>query len=288
MTDPNAAEVLEQDGPEQKVTAEEANAKGVQPGDADPTDAELNDAETHPKKKGGWLRKLERLREENAILIDTLRKVGGKPAEAEQKDKQPNPDDPPTKPVRPKIGDFDDFQKYDAALAEYEQKQEDYLDQKLAFRLKQEESVKAQRTQQAEVANGWAARVAEAKKQYADFEEVAFSEDTPMNEVTMNAIVTSDLGAEIAYYLGQHPEEAERINGLAPIAAVREIGKIESRIADQKSAAAEEDKEPAATASRAPRPPQPVRRQSAVNADPDDKDDYKTWLRKREAQLQRK
>ncbi len=109
-----------------------------------------------------------------------------------------------------------------------------------------------------------------------------------MSDAMRDAIVTSELGALVAYELGKNPDEAERIARLNPIAAIREIGKIESRIAGTKPADEVEDKEPPPATTRAPRPPSPVRKTTSVNTEPDDKDDWKTWERKRLAQLARK
>lgn len=50
---------------------------------------------------------------------------------------------------------------------------------------------------------------------------------TPMAE----AIKTSDSGAAVAYHLALYPDEAQRIANLAPLAQVREIGRIEARLA---------------------------------------------------------
>ena len=42
----------------------------------------------------------------------------------------------------------------------------------------------------------------------------------------------SDLGPDLAYWLGSNPKEAERIARLSPILQAREIGKIEVRLSD--------------------------------------------------------
>lgn len=285
MTDPNAAEVLERDGPEAIIDAEEkASAEADKAGGADPeADAAKTDEEIH-RRKGGYLRKLEKKDEQIAILVEALRKVGGMPAEAAKETKTENPDEPPKKPIRPKITDFDDLAKFDAAVDAYEEQRDKYAQDLVKHELKQADKARQAQGQQKEAAQGWEKKISEARKMHADFDEVAFSEDTPLSLAMQDAIIDSEHGTEILYHLGQNQAEAARIAKLSPIAAIREIGKIESRIADTNKAEPE-DKEPPATASRAPRPPQPVRRQSSVNSEPDDKDEYSTWLRKREAQL---
>jgi hypothetical protein len=44
-------------------------------------------------------------------------------------------------------------------------------------------------------------------------------------------IRSSDIGPELAYYLGTNPKDAERISRLAPLAQAKEIGKIEAKLA---------------------------------------------------------
>ena len=42
----------------------------------------------------------------------------------------------------------------------------------------------------------------------------------------------SDIGPELAYYLGTNPKDAERISRLTPFMQAKEIGKIEAKLAD--------------------------------------------------------
>jgi hypothetical protein len=44
------------------------------------------------------------------------------------------------------------------------------------------------------------------------------------------AIIESEKGAEVLYHLGSHPDEAKRIAMLSPLAAARELGRIEARL----------------------------------------------------------
>ena len=45
-------------------------------------------------------------------------------------------------------------------------------------------------------------------------------------------IQASEIGPELAYYLGSNPKEAERIARLSPYLQAKEIGKIEVKLAD--------------------------------------------------------
>jgi preprotein translocase subunit SecA len=55
--------------------------------------------------------------------------------------------------------------------------------------------------------------------------------DEKMRASTLtDAILTSDRGPEVAYHLAKNPALAERLNRLSPIAAAREIGRIEAAL----------------------------------------------------------
>jgi hypothetical protein len=286
MANEQAAEVLNQDGPIPKDNAEElANAAAAKAGDVDPqaTEKDLDDEIEGHKRLGGWQRKIKKLQEHNEILIEALRKGGGNAqapqAQAVQEDKPP---------IKPKIADFtgaDAWEKYEEAKDKYFEDLTDFKSKKAVENYRAETQ---QRTHQQTIQDGFAAQCAEAKKEFADFNAVAFSEDTPMTDAMRDAIVTSEFGARIAYYLGQNQEEAERIAKLNPVVAIREIGKIESRISGTKPAADEDKEDLPAASSRAPRPPNPVRRTTSTNHEPQDSDDWKTWERKRLAELKAK
>ncbi len=44
-------------------------------------------------------------------------------------------------------------------------------------------------------------------------------------------IQASDVGPDVAYYLGSNPKEADRISRLSPFLQAKEIGKIEAKLA---------------------------------------------------------
>jgi hypothetical protein len=45
-------------------------------------------------------------------------------------------------------------------------------------------------------------------------------------------IKASDLGPDLAYWLGSNPKEADRISRLSPLAQAKEIGKIEAKLSN--------------------------------------------------------
>ena len=70
----------------------------------------------------------------------------------------------------------------------------------------------------------------EARNKYDDFEQVAYNPRLPITDVMAQTIQASDVGPDVAYYLGQNIKEAERIARLSPILQAKEIGKIEAKL----------------------------------------------------------
>lgn len=97
----------------------------------------------------------------------------------------------------------------------------------------------------------WNARVEAVKKLpgLEDFDEVTTEAgNLPISEAMHVTIFESERGPELAYHLAQHPEEAKRIASLTPLAAARELGKLEAALPDRsaKPAAARPLPKPAA------------------------------------------
>jgi len=70
-----------------------------------------------------------------------------------------------------------------------------------------------------------------ARDKYDDFEQVAYNPKLPITNVMAETIQSSDIGPELAYYLGSNPKDAERIARMTPLGQAKEIGKIEAKLA---------------------------------------------------------
>lgn len=86
--------------------------------------------------------------------------------------------------------------------------------------------------QQAEILETYHEREEEIRNKYEDFEQVAYNPRLPITQVMAETIQASDIGPEVAYYLGSNPKEADRIAKLSPFLQAKEIGKIEAKLAD--------------------------------------------------------
>jgi hypothetical protein len=85
--------------------------------------------------------------------------------------------------------------------------------------------------QQSQVLESYHDREEEARAKYDDFEQVAYNPKLPVTNVMAETIQSSEIGPELAYYLGSNPKEAERISRMAPLSQAKEIGKIEAKLA---------------------------------------------------------
>ena len=117
----------------------------------------------------------------------------------------------------PKVDQFESPEAYAEALAE--QKAEELIAKREAMR------------QQAEATEAYHDREEEARTKYDDFEQVAYNPRLPITTVMAETIRSSDLGPDLAYFLGSNPKEAERIARLSPFLQAKEIGRIEAKLA---------------------------------------------------------
>ena len=107
---------------------------------------------------------------------------------------------------------------------------EDYID---ALSTEKAEAIVARDTRVNEgkkISAGYQDQVETAVEKYADFEQVAHNPDTPISAAMVDAIKSSDLGAEIAYHLGKNPEEAKAIYAMPPMRQISAIGKLEGKL----------------------------------------------------------
>ena len=102
-----------------------------------------------------------------------------------------------------------------------------------ALAVKKAEELIAQRElhkQRAAVEEAYAEREEEARSKYDDFEQVAYNPQLRVTDVMAETIKASDMGPDLAYWLGSNPKEADRISRLSPLLQAREIGKIEAKL----------------------------------------------------------
>ena len=167
----------------------------------------------------------------------------------------------------PTIDKFDNFDEYVAAKAEYIAKKQ--IESTLTAREKAQ-AEQREATERTKTVDSWNKRIAAATVEMPDFEEVLASSDVPMTPPMQQAIMESEIGPKLAYYLANNPDEAEQIAGMSPIGAIRTLGRIEERLATAKAEV---------KTTNAPPPLKPIGSKAVVTKDPGKMSDaeYAKW-----------
>jgi len=176
----------------------------------------------------------------------------------------------------PKPEQFSDMYEYAKALAEYT------ADKKLMERDNQEKARKAAAEQEARFKT-WADRVNAAKTNLPDFDDMVQSSDVRVSDSVRDAIIESENGPQILYYLAENSEFAKKLADMSVVSAVREIGKIEARFIKEAP-----EVKPVAVKSKAPAPINPLRGalntvDANVDADGNFHGSFQQWKAARQA-----
>lgn len=231
--------------------------------EVEPAEVENNDSEQEQvkqKRSRGYKAKAERLEAElakyRAKEQALAEPTGSSKVEAES--------------AKPKPDDFEDYGEYTEALADWK------VEQKLKERDKKtkEETQKAEfaKTHKEKVEN-YTNLVKEAQERYEDFDEVINEYDGPLTSAMQAALLDSDVGPDVAYYIATTEGEGERLAKLGIVALNKEIGKIEARLENRESKAV-------VKTTKAPPPLTPIGKgKSTVSKDPSNMtfEEYKVW-----------
>ena len=121
----------------------------------------------------------------------------------------------------PDFANFTDINEYKKALVEHTKA-------RTVQEYDQYQQQRANQYQQHMFEQNWNAQVDKAAAKYDDFDTVV-GELKPVSPWSQ-AIMQAQNGSDIAYYLGTHMREAQRIATLHPVDQIREIGKIEAKL----------------------------------------------------------
>lgn len=69
-----------------------------------------------------------------------------------------------------------------------------------------------------------------AQEKYPDFMDTISNPDFRQSGPVADAIKSSEIGGDVAYFLAKNLDVANSLNAMSPIQAAREIGKIEAKI----------------------------------------------------------
>ena len=214
------------------------------------------------KSKRHYRRKISNLARENERLQREL----------EESRKR---DTPPEDPQEPKREDFEDLEQYLEARTDY------LTDIKLREKeaRQQEESEKTkQEEERTQLFESWEDKKENARDRYDDFDDIIDTEDVKVPAHAAQAMLESDIGGDIMYYLAKHPEKADNLEKLSPTRQVIEIGRLETVVQG------EIDKLDKPQASKAPPPVDPNKGGKIKDDEPNAKDSTENWAEKRRAQ----
>lgn len=203
---------------------EEAEAKAAAEAaekakEGEPKEAKADDTPPHIKAQITKERNRRRAADE-ALQAERAEKAQ---LQAELEALRPKPEAVTAKPNR---ADFDDPDDYDDAMIAYGKQ----VARGEAAAEKAEAAKTAAAEQSKKLADGFRSNVEEFSADHPDFEDV-FTEDLPITIAMSHAIMSADNAAELAYWLGNNPEECERISKLGDVAAIKALGRIEERLA---------------------------------------------------------
>lgn len=245
---------VEQNESSSESETEETQDSGDQSGESDALgsdDAQAKDQpETDkPRKKNGFQKRIDKL---NARVTASAQEVEYWKREAMKVATAPKAESKVDQTSaagtgKPHIDSFDSHAEYVEALTDWK------TDQKLMER-DQRQAKSQLEIEQTNALKTHTSRVESFKGQHDDFDEMMENlADVPNSPALQSIIVSSDNGPALLYELAKNPEEAKRIALLSPLAAAREMGKLEARL----STPAKTTKE-ASKITKAPRPMEPV------------------------------
>lgn len=168
-------------------------------------------AQAKRQRQGGFQKKIERLALENAELKAQLLRISNlQNQNVEPVIKAPDH-------TKPQIENFQNDYEYIEALTDW----------KVSQKLQQRDQAKKQETLQ----ESYNRQMQEARNKYPDFEEAIADYDFHLlPNHAKEALLHSNLGAELAYYIANNPEVGDNLARLNPIDAVRQIGRLEAKL----------------------------------------------------------
>ena len=239
-TTPEQAAQQPETAPEQQQTDVDTTAQ-----------AKKDDDEEHRVPKGVQKR-IDRLTREKYQLqarLEMLERSQQAPQQQQQAAQASQPSQ------APKLEQYASIEDYLDALADHKAAQKA---DKVFKEREASERQQRQQSEQAKLHDGYAKQTEQARNAYEDFDDVVENPDLPITQAMAEAIMRSQNGADVAYYLGKNPAEAARLANLDPFSAAVEIGRIAATVVRPQPR----------KASSAPPPIQPVGTRATPVTDP--------------------
>jgi hypothetical protein len=186
---------------------QDGETDGSEPDDDEDSDDKPN------RRDSGWKKRVDRLTRRAKEAEAEIARLRGEKGEPKPKTE--------SKPEgKPKLENFDNYEDWVEALTDYK------ADQRINASKAETEKAKAE--------TDFLKRFNAGRKSFKDWDDVV-TNDVDITAAMQNAIKESDIPAEIIYWLGQNPDEAERIFDLPAGKQALAIGKIEAKLEGKKS-----------------------------------------------------
>lgn len=206
--------------------------------------------ETPQKRESRRTRQLNRERERRVAAETELRIM-----REQQAKPQPQPTDKPQADEGPKREQYPNL-SYEDFLDLRAEWKADQVARKVTEEVRKNVDTERNRGEQEKAAKAWTTQVDKARDEVEDFDEVCAESASIVTAAMSEAIVESDKGALIAYYLAKNPAEAERISKLSKSKQAAAIVGLEDKVA-----------KPAKKPSTAPDPITPVGQKAELRKD---------------------
>jgi chromosome segregation ATPase len=232
----DAEPVVEQEGSEPAPEQEAATGEKKQNPKLEKRFSELT------KQREAARQEAEREREARVALEARLKDLETKvnPPKSEEPDPKPDP------------SQFNDAIEYAEALAEWtaDKKLRERDQAELARRAQEEQSRLRQKFQE---------RLETAKAEMPDYEEMIASSDVAVSQPVTDAIIESDVGPQILYYLAENPDFAKGLAEKSITSQLRAIGRLEAKFEKSEPPSKPSERQPVAKKSNAPAPITPLK-----------------------------
>ena len=263
-------EDVESDGAEAEARSREETTEPDEGGDGagdEEQDGVSDKARPKRNRPGKTQRTIGRLEGQVSALTEAVQQLAGHSVRGTERGRESigGPTRTPTRePVsEPGRGDYAKYEDYLAALTAFNARKAVHEEVDAASRRYAASARQRKQVEQTETLYD------EGVKKYPDFVEVVGRPSLEISHGMVEAMYGTVNPTDVVYHLGTHPQEAERISRLTPLAAATEIGRISASLAASGDAAKSNSAGPSFRKStELPDPPNTIHGGGAPTKDP--------------------
>src|SRR5690242_13163389 len=260
--------------PEEKAEAEQPEEESEEAGESEEKDASQEKAGTKRKPNKGFQKRIDKLTREKYQLEARLAEYERQRHEQGAKVQATQRDSGASTSGKPRLDQFQSYDDYVEALTDWKFQQRQEQAQAEAIQRQQQEAAQRQQEEFKSRFDSYRERVEQAADRYEDWDEVT-NKNVVVPESASIAIIESENGPDITYYLGKHPEVVDELHELSPAQQIARVAVIGYEIAHPNGSASKR------VQTKAPAPVQPVggsAKGTTMPPEPSYKDYRRKWL----------